>query len=582
MNARFPQQVDWSALQSESLEWRAGLRTTGRLVSLIALLLTSCGPATERSSGTGSGSLVVLISIDQLPPFLLERYDSLFTGGLRRLLDDGWKYTNAVHDHAHTWTSSGHATLATGMHPAHHGIVSNRWFEEVDGQWQLVGSVSDPNTWLTSAPDVSGASPRNLMVGGLADWIEAADPDARIVSISGKATAAIMLASRSRGHVYWFVRDLGEFATSSYYGSDYPPWVRRFNKDVLPRFLADSVWASTVPEAYRHLARRDTVEYEFDGVHTHFPHRFRDEVESGAENDLKAYYDWWRYTPSLDGATLAMAREAVATLRLGRGTGVDYLALSLSALDRVSHHYGPFSLEQLDNILRLDRALGEFLDFLDEAVGADRYVLAASSDHGVSPMPEYLRELGVPGRRINRPDERFARRVGTAAAAAAQSPAERASRVIQALERIDFIADVMTIEEISGSEAADSFLALEGRSYYPGRVPGSGMATRTLGGWWIPLSGSVEEAEARPLSLSNSLVLRLAEWAVPTSSDLTTHGTPYLYDRHVPLIFMGAAIPAGESGDPVRTVDLAPTLARLAGVSYPDGLDGRPLSPGVP
>jgi arylsulfatase A-like enzyme len=221
-------------------------------------------------------------------------------------------------------------------------------------------------------------------------------------------------------------------------------------------------------------------------------------------------------------------------------------------LDRVGHRFGPLSLEQLDAILRLDRALGEFFEFLDSTVGEGRYVVGLSSDHGVLPVPEYPDDLGLSKRRITRDEWRAARDAAGNATASSSSPTEAEAALVEALEAVDFIADVMTLDELASGEPADSFVALYRRSYYPGRLAGS--------------------------FARQGLVARLVEGA-HASSDATTHGTPYTYDRHVPLIFMGPGVPAGSSDEAVRTVDMAPTLADLAGIPYPDDLDGRPLIP---
>jgi arylsulfatase A-like enzyme len=58
----------------------------------------------------------------------------------------------------------------------------------------------------------------------------------------------------------------------------------------------------------------------------------------------------------------------------------------------------------------------------------------------------------------------------------------------------------------------------------------------------------------------------------------TTHGTPYNYDSHIPLILMGSRIKAGEYSDHVALNDLAPTLATIAGVEIPGGSSGRVLT----
>ncbi len=515
--------------------------------TLTVLLAAACTPAAERKASQGPVKLIVLISVDQLPTYLLERYDSLYSGGLRRLIDEGRNYRRAVHDHALTVTAAGHATLATGLTPARHGIVANEWYERVAGEWAWVKAVEDPAVEIIGLPYAMGQSPARLRAEALGDWLTASDPDAQLLSISGKERPAILMVGRSRGHVYWFEDDVGRFVTSSWYRTRYPDWVDHFNTKGLSEFYTDSTWELSVADVFRPLARGDTASFEYDGTRVTFPHRFLDQVGEHAASDPGEYYDWWAHTPELDRAILAFAREAVRSLSLGGRGSIDYLALGLSQLDRVGHRFGPFSLEQLDALLRLDRALGAFFDFLDETVGEGRYLVGFSADHGALPIPEYLIEQGKPGRRISRDEVRAMRRLVQQTVETTDRPQ---ARLIEALEGVDFVADVMGVDELAGGTPADSFVALHQRSYYPGRVAG-----------WLGSLG---------------LVIRYIEGA-HSSADATTHGTCYYYDRHVPLIFMGPGVPSGATDEAARTVDMAPTLAALAGVPYPAGLDGRPL-----
>lgn len=519
--------------------------------ALVAMLtLGACRGPNRGGPAGGRPSLVVVVVVDQLRADLLERYDSLYTGGFRRLLDQGRVYTRAVHEHAATETAPGHATLSTGVFPSRHGIVGNEWEERTDGGWRTVYAAEDRGERIVGMPAQEGRSPRGLLRDGLADWLVAADSAAHIVSVSAKDRSAIMLAAGTRGHVYWFADAGGRFVTSTYYRSAYPEWVERFHDEWLDRVMADSVWESTIPAAAAALTRRDTVPYEGGGTHTFFPHRFSEEAAGATATD---FFRWFARTPFLDAATLAFARAAVEALELGSDRATDLLAVNVSQTDRVGHSYGPLSREQLDNLLRLDRGLGEFFSFLDRAVGEDRYVLALSADHGVLTTPEYLQELGQPGRRVG-PAE-FGPALDAAARAAADGDsAGAADRAAAALERFDFVADAVTLRELAGGEPADSFIALFQRSYYPGRAP-------------LPVG-------------RYGVDVRLTEGALVSRVPAgTSHGSPYLYDRHVPVIFLGPGVTPGRSAERIRTVDVAPTLARLAGVPSPADLDGRALVP---
>src|SRR5690554_1103935 len=254
-----------------------------------ALLLAACGgaPQPERPA------LAVLLVVDQLRADLLDRYDSLFTGGFRRLRDESRIFVNGTHDHATTSTAPGHATISTGVVPARHGIVGNSWYEMVDGEWRRVENVHDPDSELVGAPGIPAASPHRLLRGGFADWLVAADSASIVVSVSGKDRGAILPAAHSPGYVYWFQPAAGRFVTSTHYRTEDPDWVVSFNQNILPTHARDSVWESTIPEAALALSQPDTAAHEADGVRTFFPHRFADVRNQAAPN---AYWRWFEGT----------------------------------------------------------------------------------------------------------------------------------------------------------------------------------------------------------------------------------------------------------------------------------------------
>lgn len=496
--------------------------------------------------------LVVFLVVDQLRGDLLERYDSLFSGGIRRLHDGGFRFLSATHDHAKTSTAVGHATLSTGVFPSRNGIVGNEWLERTPDGWRSVYSVEDTLTHILGLPVLEGRSPQNLLRGGLADWIMAADSGAVVVSASRKDRAAITMAGKTRGHVFWITENEGRFATSTFYAADYPAWVERINRLEMPSIFADSIWEQTVPLQVRSASRPDTSEYEGDGVHTFFPHRFYEEVGSPDRTGALTRWAFGKVHP--DAALGVFAMEAVRSLGLGGDQTTDYLAISFSQTDAVGHDYGPRSREQLVNLLHLDGVLGEVMATLDEYVGEGRWVMALTGDHGVLDLPEHVVGGGSVGRRATR--EEFAQIRSTFRAWQGEnggSPGASDS-LVAALEQLAFVEDAMTVLELSAPPPADSFSVLLRNSFHPDR--------------WIGGFGSQ----------GSGVVFRFREgYYASTSQRGTGHGSPYYYDRHVPLIFFGAGVEKGISMDPVRTVDIAPTLALLAGIDTPDDLDGQPL-----
>jgi hypothetical protein len=481
-------------------------RTLATLAALFVLL-----PSQSVVAQDGGPRLVVMISVDQLRGDLLDRYADVFSGGLARLMAHGFSYSQANHAHAVTHTAAGHATLATGVFPSRSGIVANSWAQKVGSQWMSMYAVQDPTSPIVGVPQLEGRSPANLLRGGLADWVFAADDDARIVSLSGKDRAAITMAGTAKGHVYWVNQPLGQFVTSEYYRDSYPGWVRDFNEEVMPQFTADTVWMSSVPEEDRGLARADSAIYEYDAVHTTFPHWAHEEREP--ENP-QAQNAWALAQPNIDAAVLALAKVAVDELDLGQRDDVDYLALAVSATDYVGHGFGPLSQEQMDNLLRLDVVLGDLLTYLDDEVGEGSYVLGFSGDHGVLTMPEYLLEQGEAAARVLT-GERTAALGQVVQAVSAEGGSQDAfsERLARAVEEGGLVAKAYTHWDLTRGEPADSFATLYRNSYYPGRAAG------LLSRFGVEIRWSFNE--------------------LVSSATGTTHGSPYWYDRHVPMILMG-------------------------------------------
>jgi hypothetical protein len=350
------------------------------------------------------------------------------------------------------------------------------------------------------------------------------------------------MAAQASGYVYWVPEEEAEFVTSAAYATEYPEWVVRFNEREMPRLYADTVWESRVAPAAAALSRPDTSRWEFDREHTSFPHLARDHADMANPYDMNLWR--WNYTPFPDRAVVSFALEAVRALDLGGRGAVDFLAVSLSQTDRIGHTFGPGSREQLDNLLRLDAELGRLFDGLDERVGRGRWVLALSSDHGVLEIPEHLADEGVLAGRISRQQ-----RLELAGRVQAAAPGGEWA-VREAIASLPFVAGAYTFDEVERDQPPDSFAVLYAHSHSRTRLVGPAAAA--------------------------GVYVRYPPNFLAVAS-ITTHGTPYYYDRHVPLIFFGPRVPAGTSVERVATVDVAPTLARLGGIAVPNDLDGRAI-----
>ena len=525
------------------------MRSSVVITASLALALTLTAPSLGAQTAEERPDLLVMISVDQLRADLVDRYATVFAGGFKQLLEKGYRFTGASHAHAVTETAAGHATLSTGVFPSRSGIVSNNWAQKTGDTWTSTYALADSLSPVLGVQGVEGRSPANLIRTGLADWVLAADPEARAVSLSAKDRAAITMAGKSRAEVYWLLAPLGRFVTSSYYRDEYPKWVTRFNEARMPEILGDTLWTEQVPERYRHLARADSAPYEGDGVHTTFPHAAALEADPG----IQYYNSWALAQPRADRAVQLLAQEAVKEMKLGQRGHVDYLGLSFSATDYVGHAFGPFSQEQFDNLMNLDRQLGELFAYLDAEVGEGRWVVGLSADHGVMTMPEYLVASGEDPDAV-RVDARtrygelqFALEEAAADGSTGDKLAEQAASL---LESRGLVAKAYTHRDLTVGMPADSFATLFRNSYYPGRAGGilSRLGIEVRFGYDNLISGATTG---------------------------TTHGSAYWYDRHVPFMLMGPGVDHGVSDAAVYSVDLAPTLAGLAGISTPDDLDGK-------
>jgi hypothetical protein len=489
--------------------------------------------------------LIVFVAVDQFRADYLSRFDRQFTGGFRRLLDQGVVYLRGEQDHAITETAPGHSTMLSGRSPTSTNVVTNGL------------GVPDPGSPIVGLPDADGASPMRFRGTELFDWIRAADSGARALSVSRKDRGAILPIGRAREDVYWYLD--GRWTTSTYYRDTLPAWLTAYDARPGARSLAGGAWRPLLPDSA--YAEADSEPYEHGGKDFVFPHPFPGDSAAAAWSVID--YPW------MDSLTLDVALEGVRQLRLGQGGHTDLLSISLSTTDAVGHAYGPDSKEIHDQVLRVDHWLGWFLDSLTKLVPGDSIVLALTADHGVTPFPERLHAEGRPGGRIGLRaivaglraafDRRFAVDFhfgdegglvfGDVAALRARgvNVDSLAANVAAEMRRLDGVAQAYTPRGLAAAGDPDSNAA-RWRRQLPSDF-----------GW---LAAGVAKAGY--------------QWSDGAGS--TSHGTTNSEDVRVPIAFWGMGIHAARPARVVRTVDIGPTLARLAGVAPTERVEGRPLS----
>lgn len=487
--------------------------------------------------------LVVLLVVDQLRADYLERFRDHYEGGFEWLLDHGAHFANAAYRHSATVTAVGHATVATGQHPSSHGVVGNSWREAGKGSVYCV----DDDRYSPVGGPAGKVSPRALLADTLGDRLKAKYPSSRVYAFSTKDRSAILMAGRSADGAFWFEPECGCLVSSSFYGDALPAWLAEFNASRPAAVYAGMDWTKLLSDdaLYERMSRVDAFDGEREGGDTSFPHG---RPAEGFEGTLAA-------TPFSDSITLGAARAALASGELGRDESPDLLALGLSATDSVGHRYGPFSQEAMDNHLRLDRKLGEFLKAVDEAVGLSHVLFALTADHGAVPLVEHLVANGVNAERFDTVG--FWNRAQTEIEKCSGGPANE------------------TVDAASGRRLYWDEQALESR----GRTRAE--ASECLAEWLRAQQG-VESALTAEQLASGALVgvaklfqnsyfpsrsphiqLHLREYLYPGGESGTGHGSAHGYDRKVPVLLAGSLIRPGVYESRVGPENIAPTLGML-------------------
>lgn len=551
-------------------------------VVVIFAVLPSRGMAADEQAPKRP-NLVVVISVDMLSADIMDRYGRNLPGGLGRLQREGVVFVDAFQEHAFTETGPGHSVLLSGRHPASTGITENMWLDRKTEK--RVYCVDDPDVVNIGEPSGKvGSSARWFRGTTFGTWLRDQIPGSRVFSISGKDRASILMAGPKADGVYWFQDGFG-FTTSTAYAPTLPEWLSHFNTDLLAGLENRTLnWTPLGPMdgmVYpgRWLVGSERVVSQLPRV-IQVPGMTMEAKEGFLLHETMDGTFWrrWRGSPFFDDATFDAAETLIRQEHLGEGHNTDLLLLGLSATNVIQHAFGNQGPEILDQIRRLDQRLGVFLDRISS--GGRSVATILSADHGGLDFPERLQDQGIPARR---------------------------------LDTIAWMKDLQS--RVRKELHLDQDLLVHGHDHYPNQLYFNQDVSRQLGKRteWVPKVISIvrsmpevadvasfEELEALPNKKfdnprAESLRYRLKYSVAPGRSgdillafkpmvsldgppdfDPAQHGSPYDYDRRVPLIFWGMW-KAERRADPVSTVDIAPTLAKELGIAPSERLDGIAL-----
>jgi len=513
-------------------------------------------------SAPAKPNLVVMLVVDQMRADYVDKFKDQWSGGLKRLVEEGAWFRNAAYPYAATETCVGHSTISTGAFPTTHGMVANAWWDRETQK--TVTCTADPNVkneGYAGATVKGGDSAWRMLVPAFAEELKFQSGGAtRVVAFSLKARAAVTMAGHHGEGATWFDAEAGAWATSSAYET--LPFVEEYAKAHPAREDYGKTWALSLPRSaylYDEQAKGAAVP---SGANPTFPHALRG--KSGGPEPDALFYEEWQASPFADTALTHLAEAAVDALALGQRSGADYLSVSYSSPDYVGHAFGPRSWEIQDVLARLDKDLAELFTHLDKKVGRGNYVVALSADHGVVPIPEDMQQTGADAGRLrlaevqqnvekalgafNYPQPVIARITGSDIYFAPgiyerlESDASAMKAVFNAIEAVPGVEGVYRAEDLSDRPATHNPLReAMADSYIAGR---SGDLFVVPKPYWLLDFGAPGQARYG-----------------------TGHGTPWNYDQHVPLLLMGFGIRPGEYYGAVTPADIAPTLASLCGIT---------------
>lgn len=485
--------------------------------------------------------LVVLIAVDQFRYDYLTRFSADYKGGLHQLLENGAVFTNAHYEQFPTVTAVGHSIMLSGAMPALSGIIGNDWYDR--SLKRMVTSVGDADTKLLGVADRAGSSPRRLLVTTVGDELKMSGrPSSKVIGISAKDRSAILPAGRMANGAYWFDSRSGAVVSSTYYFPKLPGWAEKFNDEhVVDRWIGKPWTPEEGGTPFKTLPNESSLKY------------------------YSELYD----SPFCNDLLIEFAQRAIESESLGRNGGTDLLTLSLSANDSVGHKLGPDSPQVRDISIKTDRAIGKLFTFIDERVGLKNTLVVFTADHGVSPLPEVSEQRKLPGGRYQ--ELVVASVVDNALKARFGEQKWVVGRSSGGGLYLD--QDLMREKRVNVSEAQQVAAAALRTLPYVARTftredllrfqPGTDFVSRAV---WNGFHGA---------RAADVIFVPEPYWV--TGGEGAGHSTPYNYDNHVPVIFLGVGIKAGRYRERIAVNDIAPTLASFLDIEPPTGSSGRIL-----
>jgi predicted AlkP superfamily pyrophosphatase or phosphodiesterase len=541
-------------------------RTKMRLTAAIifSVLTFSLSAHKTLPAPASKPKLVVGIVVDQMRYDYIYRYWEKFgNDGFKRLVNEGFFCRNTNYNYVPTYTGPGHASIYTGTTPAVHGIIANEWYDSKTNKYIYCAEDNSVNG-VGSSSNEGKRSPLNNFTSTITDELRiSSNMKSKVIGIALKDRSAILPAGHTANAAYWYDGGNGSFISSTYYMKELPGWLQEFNKKELAKKYLSQPWNLLLPADQYTESIADDNKYEglLKGENKPvFPH---DLPKIMMNNDLNLI----RFTPFGNSLTKDLAIEVIKNEKMGTSGATDFLAVSFSSPDYIGHTWGPNSMEQEDDYLRLDKDLAELFKFLDNQLGKENVLVFLTADHAAPEVPAYLMDLKVPAGYVNEGKmnwelKSYLKQVyGDSLVLSMSNQQVFLNHKMIDEKKLDlqkvqndaasFISKMEGVAEVLTGTTMNNTSFSEGSRYFMQK------------GYHVQRSGDV-------------LINYLPSW-VDYHRTGTTHGSPYSYDTHVPLIFYGWNIKQGSSSEQVYITDVAATLAMMLNIQFPNGCTGKPI-----
>ena len=536
------------------------------LIASICYLSLSAQVEKTGTKKTTKPKLVVGIVIDQMRyDYIYRFWDKFGNEGFKKLVNEGFFCKNTNFNYVPTYTGPGHASIYTGTTPAINGIIANDWFDRA--KLKDLYCAQDYNVIGVGTTSKEGKrSPVNMLTSTITDELRiSSNMKSKVIGIALKDRSAILPAGHTANAAYWYDGSIGSFISSSYYMTELPKWVQEFNKKELPKKYLSQAWNTLLPIEQYTESLPDDNRYETLG---------KGELKPVFPHDLPSLYPkngglgMIRNTPFGNSLTKDFAIETIKSENLGKSGATDFLAISFSSPDYIGHYYGPNSIEQEDDYLRLDKELAELIKFIELQVGQGNALVFLTADHAAPEVPAYLNDLRIPAgyvreeKMVDSLKKYMIKTYGDSLVLSFSNQQVFLNHAVidskklflqQVQEDVAaFLFKFPEVSEVITASTMNNTQFTEGVRYLMQK------------GYNAKRSGDV-------------LVNYLPAYVdyMPTG---TTHGSPYSYDTHVPLLFYGWNIKQGSSTEQIYITDIAATLAMMLNIQFPNGCTGKPIS----